>query len=368
MTKRAWLALCAAMSIPMLTTSCGSDEATDNNSSPGTGGTSEGGDSGGLIGGAPDDATGGTTPSGGKANAGSGGATGGSSTGGKAGVTGGTGGAAAAQTIGSECVSADSCGANLGCLLPINGVPHGLCTAECIEDADCPNDGVCLTSGTDTGICLERCELGDPGLEAKCHGRPDMACSVIFLPTATECTSDTDCTGTDEVCAPDGSCYSPATACFPQCGNDSDCPTDLFCDPGSGLCVEEEPAGDPDGTACDPELEEDTCLGRCVTFVDENSEPVESVCVTDCTYLAPGGCGWEDQDAPAPAFCLPRAENGDAGDEGRCYPLCDCNDDCAGDRLCYEYPGDPDGFEAVFGHRAVCLSPDDTVESVETCP
>jgi hypothetical protein len=142
----------------------------------------------------------------------------------------------------------------------------------------------------------------------------------------------------------------------------------MFCEAESGSCVEEEPTGDPDGTACDPELEEDTCLGRCVTFIDENDEPVESVCVTDCTFLSPGACGREDPNEPADAFCYPRSDDGDAGDQGLCYPLCDCNADCVGDRLCYEFPSDPDAFEDLFGHRSICLPPDDTVEAIETCP
>jgi hypothetical protein len=364
------------MTVPLLTASCGSDEATDNDTPPGTGGSAtepEGGDDGGgLIGGTT--GTGGTSTSGGRAsggsksNAGAGGTTGGSNTAGKGGggTTGGTP-ATPGASLGTDCVSDASCG-DLGCLLPEEtGVPHGLCTANCLEDADCPDGGVCLSDGIEEGICLEGCTPGPVGIgELKCHDRPDMTCTYLYLPTGEACTVDADCPGADELCDTEGECRSPSTACFPQCGNNGDCPTGMFCDPDGGACVEEEPTGDPDGVACDPEAAEETCLGRCITFVDDMGEPVESVCATDCTFLSPGACGWEDPDAPAPAFCY--SGDGDVGDQGLCYPLCDCDADCAGDRLCYEFPEDPAGFEEVFGHRSLCLPPDDTVESIPTCP
>jgi hypothetical protein len=385
MTKRAWLALCAAMTVPLLTASCGSDEATDNDTPPATGGSGtqpEGGDdSGGLIGGASDGSGGTTTPtggraSGGKANAGAGGTTGGSSTAGRGGggTTGGTPSTPGAS-LGSDCVSDDNCG-DLGCLTVENsGVPHGMCTADCLEDADCPGNGLCITfedeAGEPFGFCFEGCTPGEPGLgdPAKCHDRPDTTCRYVYTPTGEECEADADCGSADELCdTVEGLCYLAESACMPQCGSNADCPDGMFCDPDSGFCGETEPVGDPDGTPCDPEVEEDTCFGRCITFVDEMSMPVESVCVTDCSAYWPTGCGWEDQTQPAPAICLPRATEGSLGDQGFCYPLCDCDADCAGDRLCYDAGESADLLEENFGHRAWCSPPDDTLESIAVCP
>jgi hypothetical protein len=385
MTKRAWLALCAAMTIPLLTTSCGSDEATDNDTpAGGTGGSGaqpEGGDdSGGLIGGASDGTGGTTTPtggraSGGKANAGAGGTTGGSNTAGKGGGGTGTGGTPSTPgaSLGSDCVSDDNCG-DLGCLVAdMTGVPHGMCYADCLEDADCPANGLCVTfeddAGETFGICFEGCTPGAPALgEIKCHERDDMSCRYLYTPTGEPCEADADCGSADKLCdTVEGQCYLAESACLPQCGSNADCPDSMFCDPDSGFCSDTEPVGDPDGTPCDPELEEDTCLGRCITFVDEMSMPVESVCVTDCSAYWPG-CGWEDQTQPAPAICLPRAEGGDVGDQGFCYPLCDCDADCVGERLCYEAGESADLLEENFGHRSWCMPPDDTAESVATCP
>ena len=381
MTKRAWLALCAAMTIPLLTASCGSDEATDNDTSPGgTGGSGtqpEGGDdSGGLIGGTSNATGGSTTPTGGKANAGAGGTTGGSNTGGKGGGGSGTGGTPATpgESLGSDCVTDENCG-DLGCLpADPTGLPNGMCTADCVDDADCPGDGLCVTfedeAGEPFGLCFEGCTPGEPALGAtKCHNRVDMTCRYLYTPTGEECAADADCGSADELCdTVEGLCYLAQSACMPQCGSNANCPDAMFCDPDSGFCIATEPVGDPDGTPCDPEVEEDTCLGRCITFVDEMDMPVESVCITDCSGYSPTACGWEDQTQPAPAICLPRAEDGSIGDQGFCYALCDCDEDCVGDRLCYEAGDSADLLEENFGHRSSCSPPDDTLESVATCP
>lgn len=378
MTKRAWQALWVAMGISVLSASCGSDEATGDGNDSGTGGTGEagspptdtggdtasGGDPGGsLFGGSGGKGSGGSADKGGAGGS----VAGGTSTGGKAGGTGTGGKSGGGATLGSDCVSTDNCAAPLECLtVEDSGIARGLCTTGCDPDVACPDDGICLPLADDgSGICLEACQVGAVGaLDVKCHDRPEMTCSVLFLPDGDTCTSDADCTA-PSLCDVEGNCRAPTDACYPQCGNDLECPDGQFCDPRSGGCIEEEPMGDPDATACDPEAAEETCLGRCATFVDENDEPVESVCVSDCKYLAPGQCGWSDTTEPAPAFCFPRFDGADEGDQGLCYQLCDCSEQCNGDRKCFEYP-DPQ-FVELFGRLGVCFS-DDGSETLETCP
>jgi hypothetical protein len=371
MTKRAWLALCTIVGVSTLFAGCGSDEATgdddEKGGKSGTGGASDAGESGTLLGGSSNGGSGGST--GGRAPTGGVGGTaaGSPNTGGKAA----TGGATTTVSVGQECLTATSCG-DLECLTPEDsGFPGGLCTAGCLADADCPGaTDVCLVLQTDegpSGICLEGCTMGPPpALTDKCHNRPEMACSVLYLETGEACTADADCAGADELCDADGQCRKPTSACWAQCGSDSDCPTAMFCDPENGFCVDEEVTGDVDGTACDGEAAEDTCLGRCATFVDENDMEIESICVSECTVNAPGQCGWEDTSEPAPAVCFPRFQEGGQGDQGLCYPLCDCDSDCLADHKCYEYVDDPQFFLTEFGHRGICFYPDET-PSLETC-
>jgi hypothetical protein len=380
MTKRAWLALCTIVGVSTLFAGCGSDEATgdddEKGGKSGTGGASDAGETGTLLGGSSNGGSGGSGAVGGSTGGraptgGVGGTAAGSpnpNTGGKA-----TGGAATTVSVGQECLTATSCG-DLECLTPEDsGFPGGLCTAGCLADADCPGaTDVCLVfdteAGEKAGICLEGCTMGTPPAlsDPKCHNRPEMACSLLYLVTGETCTADTDCAGTDELCDTDGQCRKPTTACYPQCASNNDCPDAMFCDPETGACSDEEATGDVDGTPCDGEATEDSCLGRCATFVDENDMDIESLCVSECTFGAPGQCGWEDDTEPAPAICFPRFQDGGEGDQGLCYPLCDCDSDCLGEHKCYEYTESPQEFLTAFGHRGICFYPDETA-SLETC-
>jgi hypothetical protein len=213
---------------------------------------------------------------------------------------------------------------------------------------------------------MERCAVGPVAvLDVKCHDRNEVTCSVLYFPTGNACTSDTDCAA-PTLCDLEGECRMPTELCFPHCGNETDCPAELFCNPRSGFCEDVEPMGEEDGMACDPEAAEDPCLGRCATFVDDAGEPVESICVSECKVGYPGQCGWAQPTEPAPAFCLPRMEAGDTGDEGLCYPLCDCSEECNGTHKCFEVPDDTGEFAMLFGHRGICFS-DDGTATLEAC-
>src|SRR6185503_2976936 len=131
-------------------------------------------------------------------------------TGGSSGAPGGLGRACTANsqcTVGLECVLAAS--GKLGG----SGPAKGYCTAPCVPSAtinDCAMFGasaVChdfgssssaLDGGARAGAyCIEGCNFGPLGLggfdSAKCHGRPEVACSPVFKPTSTSCTVDSNC-------------------------------------------------------------------------------------------------------------------------------------------------------------------------------
>ncbi|MFO7178742.1 MAG: hypothetical protein DIU78_008600 [Pseudomonadota bacterium] len=320
-------------------------------------GTPQGGSAGGGTGG-----TGmGGSETGGTANGGSstggsetgGTANGGTNTGGTAGGAG-TGGAATVASIGRFCEDDTDCTASF-CVPPEVGVPHGLCTVECATDADCPAGSRCYT---DAGICIEACSVGY-GVDPKCQQRADMACSVVPRRQGeAACTDDSQCSGPAR-CV-DGVCWEPIEACWFQCGGDFDCDTGLRCDLGVGLCTDQDVGSDAIGAQCDPAAAEDTCIGNCMSFVDQSGEPVYSACVAPCTFGRIEGCGWNGA-GPANAACLlPWDVDGDVGDLGQCVPLCDCNADCAHpDTRCFGFaeistPEDAAYLEELFGRRGIC--------------
>lgn len=329
---RAWLSLCLALaSVSMLTASCGSDEAVGGDDA-GQGGLGDAGDSGTIIRGG--------------AGAGGTGGSGGAATGGTGGTT--------ANRLGQECLSDDDCGTTTACLPPSSGVPHGLCTRDCTTDADCPSNGVCLT---DFGICLEGCSPGASGITAKCHGRANMACQTLARAQGTPCDDNTDC-GTGEICDSAGECRELIDVCWASCGGDFHCEEGSACDFALGLCLPEDevPEGDPIGSECDPDAAQNSCDGFCLSYIDENQEPILSTCTAGCTFGYLEGCGW-DATGPAPAACLlPNDDNGGLGDTGICTQLCDCNADCGHPEFaCFGFAdiGLAD-FEDVFGRLGFC--------------
>jgi len=231
-----------------------------------------------------------------------------------------------------------------------------LCTAECITDDDCPSNAFCLVSAeVGYGFCLERCISGSTLITDKCHGRSDMACVSLARPTGSACTRNSDC-ASGEVCdTEDRVCVDPFDACWPTCGGDFHCADGMKCDFESGLCVPEDdlPEGEPIGAECDPNADPDPCSGMCLTFIDENSDPLVSTCTAPCTFGYLEGCGW-DGTGPAPAVCLfPFDPNGGVGDIGICAQLCDCNADCNHSGfVCL--PFNDERIEDVLGRRGVC--------------
>lgn len=342
---RAWATLCLLVgAASALTSSCGGDEAT---------GAGSGGGEAGAAGSAG--VTGGGT-------SGTGGTGGTSGTSGTSGTTGGTGGTSA--MVGTECASDDDCGSlELGCWPAEAGPPGGMCTAECVSDADCQgidSNSVCLD-----GLCFEGCVLGST-LGGKCDDRLDQVCFPAAAGTGEPCSDDSDC-NTDEFCGTSGQCFFPVPSCLPLCGGDFDCPSGTFCDPGGGICVEEEPTGLDLGEDCDPE--DDQCQGFCWDLTVDD-EVLSASCSGYCTFGRLEGCGW-DGAPPADAACIFPYEG--PGDVGFCASLCDCDGDCASaTEACrsFEAAGVAE-YVGYFGREGYCVYPfnadDEPIETLGAC-
>lgn len=246
--------------------------------------------------------------------------------------------------FGAPCEADADCPDGLTCLAAdgtdwLGGGPsNGYCTASCASDptvcAQFPNS-VCVVGASDSeAYCFETCVRG-PGtglFDVKCHGRADTACLQVG---------------------------ATVSACMPTCGADNQCPDGLFCDIANGICVEDQPQGDPVGTACDPNATENTCAGFCMDFGDGFA-----ICSGVCTVgLDAPSCGLNpatDEIVPGSPICLPLLGETDAvGDTGLCLQRCDCNDNCLTGAASCEPFTTADVMEALSA-QGLCLpsSPD----------
>jgi hypothetical protein len=268
--------------------------------------------------------------------------------------------------LGSSCASEGHCVPGLTCVTPTGGVldgkspAGGLCTSPCRSDAECHElaaGSLCVAFDADVSItfCLEGCRTGLAG-EPKCHGRSDLACTLLgLMPTDTACETASDCART-ELCATSVDppvCGEIVTGCVPNCGGDYHCAPGKFCDFATGLCAPEPSTGQPIGTLCDPNAASEPCNGFCQVKDDAGDE---GVCSAFCT-LAPGlhGCGW-DGSGPADAACLyltRLSPDAGIGDVGLCGALCDCNADCPAtdDRCVDESNGE---IMSLWGRAGYC--------------
>lgn len=297
--------------VGMATASCGKDEATG-----GQGG------SGSVLGGSGGSAgTGGGRPDGGTNNA---------------------------TALGMGCINdgecADAKAPNLICVTATETVlgdgapPKGMCTAECVDDADCQDFGagaLCYPFTETTGYCVEGCSFGDPGEGVqKCHDRPEFACNPALLGrTQTTCEDASDC-GDGEICSSQGLCNVVFPACLPSCRGDIDCADGLYCDQSflSGVCVEKKPTGKALGEPCtvpgaDEPSEPDECLGFCQA---DDATGTTGHCSASCGlgYECAYDSGTEKFDG---ACVSPAALSGSTafiGDFGFCTPTCDCTSQC----------------------------------------
>ncbi|HVJ16403.1 MAG TPA: hypothetical protein VM686_13270, partial [Polyangiaceae bacterium] len=275
--------------------------------------------------------------------------------------------------LGRDCITDAECGEGLICVTrddvdTLGGAPpKGLCTAACPcedgADGTICSDDPCLefsanaycipfTAG-DTGYCLEGCAF-DQGLTPKCHDRIESVCTgVAFQELDTDCTDNLDC-GANEACL-SGVCNAVLTVCLPNCGSDADCDDGLFCDPLTGLCMEDPPTGKGVNEACDPAADPDECAsGYCsVTYMHED----EGTCSGFCNLGHPFSCGYTGE-GKADAACLfgtvLSGEASEVGDLGVCGQLCDCDDECtATGEVCRPF-GDP-VFEELWQRVGYCV-------------
>lgn len=264
--------------------------------------------------------------------------------------------AATDRAMGAPCATDADCPVGLNGEAPLICIPAndttvfitggpqgGFCTARCQDSDDCgaldPLSGCGLFDDTNTGYCIGVCTAGADD-RLKCPVDRAQAC----------------------VANPND---PPFGACFPICQSDAGCGPGLFCDLGGGggigLCTATTPPGGDVGAACTAAT--DCKGGICLTLVDPaTQQPAGSFCSGSCTLGLRAGCGFDD---PLPtgvergAICLQaQADDGNLGDVGLCFELCDVDGDCAqaaGGWTCAEF-NDADA-ESFFQRAGECLPP-----------
>jgi hypothetical protein len=236
--------------------------------------------------------------------------TGGSAAAGKGGSAqaGGAGGAGGSSQppepgkIGAECAVDAECGPGGLCMKPSGadfrgaGPAHGYCSLDCTafvkgtetaDPCDTAGDGsaLCADVSSDSknpkGRCLQSCAFGQPEFgpinqlsDGKCRGRADVACFPFS--------------------AADGT-FTGSSACVPQCGSDSQCPSGSRCDVAAGGCVTNLPDGlGITGDPCDTTSTSRQCQGDCVRIYGSTATPEKQklgVCFDGCVVGAPAACG-----------------------------------------------------------------------------
>jgi hypothetical protein len=225
----------------------------------------------------------------------------------------------------------------------------------CTADADCPvgpageTPLTCITSSQTTGF-----ESGSPQggycsfvcqATAQCAAiDPLSACGLIDSVTGDGVCISLCQPGAGQVkCDPDRAqaCISitqddSVGGCFPMCQSDAACGAGKFCDLGRGVfgvCTTTAPVGGDVGAPCTADTEGTDCKsGICLTLTDDADAPIGSFCSAGCTFGLRAGCGFDDSNAtPRDAFCLQPQDgtNGDLGDLGICFEMCDTDADCA---------------------------------------
>lgn len=257
--------------------------------------------------------------------------------------------------LGAPCTRDDQCPAQSFCLTAESrelfggAPPAGTCVADCTADlAACDRftNAICVdvTERTDSdedagarmsaALCFERCELGAEA-ESDCHARDHVACAPLEEGAAS------------------------GAFCRPVCANDGDCAAGS-CDPRHGVCRADAQLDRTFGQTCDPEANATACDGLCVKLSDGTG-----VCSSRCVF------GNTEECAPATGnlrrgACVIASEGGAVGDLGYCGELCDCSEDCGGERLvCSAFS--QEALAIAFGRKGHCTSAGAVTGEVVRC-
>jgi hypothetical protein len=214
-------------------------------------------------------------------------------------------------SIGQPCTSGADCAGTLLCAsatsnaeFKTGGPQGGYCTAPCRTNTDCSLRDDTSACSTSLGLCIGLCTLGTDTL--KCGTDRALACVAI---------------GVDTV-----------GACLPYCTSNAACGAGRFCNLGTGLCVDQAPVGGGLGTPCTAATVATDCAGGlCLEFATQTSPTgVVGFCSGYCTYGRANGCGFDAASGGVrQAYCLqPQAADGQYGDLGYCWLVCDTTNDC----------------------------------------
>jgi hypothetical protein len=295
------------------------------------------------------------TGNGGSAGAAGSGNVGGSSNGGAAGAGVAPGDAlfpAADRAVGAPCTTDAECptGPNgetpLICITASStaqfggGPQGGYCTAVCSDTEECQAlDGLSACglydNATQSGYCIALCVPGTSNV--KCFADRAQACF-------------------------ESEANPGLGACFPVCQSDTACGPGLFCDLGAqglGVCTAAPPVGGDVGAPCTPETELTDCKsGLCIELANDAGEVSGRLCSANCTFGLIQGCGYDRVTSERrDALCgQAQTENGDVGDVGFCFELCDTAADCTQAGWECVVNLSPEG-QAAVGRLGQCLPP-----------
>ncbi|MES1911997.1 MAG: hypothetical protein MHM6MM_004346 [Cercozoa sp. M6MM] len=198
--------------------------------------------------------------------------------------------AADAFALGTQCLCDTQCASGLG--------QNCVCDFECNSDEcsiDCTLDRGEMAA-TEPNVCIETAGSVAPGNSCRC----DSECASGFVcdSTSTNCECDCKRAGVklvpEPVPCPDPNSPPLDLSLESACMCDSDCGTDLVCDPDRAICVIavgttsidcNDRSECPSGTLCNPDTL--NCLlltgGSCA---DEIGMPNHDVCLADCISVS----------------------------------------------------------------------------------
>jgi hypothetical protein len=133
------------------------------------------------------------------------------------------------------------------------------------------------------------------------------------------------------------------------------------------MCVDKVSGTLPIGSYCDANAATDPCNGFCVNFYDSKDANASQygVCFGACSLNVEGvGCGIDPTSQPPfDVECL-GPSTAAPGDQGLCFQLCDCNDDCLNKAFICRPWADTQSVDST-GRKGYCRGPvDDTGKAV----